>query len=430
MKRYFLFPVAAVATLSLAGCTGGGASSAAPPTNVAVAAKDARVVVTWDMLPGVQYWLWKAAAPNVTPQTCSQLPQCTTLINVSSPVTISGLANGTPYSFSINSRINGGPGGDGSPAVSATPRMAGATWSAGTALSPNSLRGVTYGAMFVAVGDAGTSFSSTDGKAWTPLTNVPLTLNLNAVNYDSAHAKYLSVSANGTVMALTPATSSTIWAALASPTGNPLYAIANNGTGFTVATGGAGTVITSADGSTWTLQTTPTASPLYGVAYGYDSTNVRNVFVAVGAGGTILYSTDGVAWSQVMSGQAFDLKSITYGAAAGVFLAVGTNGTVLTSPDGINWSTKTSAGSPAASGIPAASILNSVTFSVGRRFVAVANDGNIYYSEYGSAGATWTQVTPPWNIIPLPQSPLFAIATGGLFDYSAVGTNGANFYAD
>ncbi len=417
--------MAAAAAMFLQGCFGaGGGSSASPPNNVVVEAKDSRVVVTWDMVPNVQYWVWKVAGTvGITPQTCSSMPLCTTAINVSSPATISGLVNGQPYSFTINGRINGGPGGQGSPAVSATPRMAGATWSTGTALGINSFRGVAYGAMFVTVGDGGASYSSTDGKTWTALTSgTPQTL--NAVNYDNAHSKYLGVGAAGTLIALTPATSATNWSLLTtSPTPNALYALANNTTGFTVATGANGTIITSGDGATWAdnTATSGTTRNLYGVAFGYDSTNARNVFVAVGAAGTVIYSADGVNWTAATSVTPNDLKSVSYGLAAGVFVAVGANGTVLTSPNGITWTAQ-----PAASTtIPATTLLNSVTFSVGRRFVAVANDGKIFYSEYGSAGTIWTQVTPQPTL-----SPLYAITTGGLFDYSAVGSAGQNLYSD
>src|SRR5512146_65556 len=205
MKRHSGFVLmAAAAAMFLQGCFGaGGGSSAPPPNNVVVAAKDSRVVVTWDMVSGVQYWVWKAAGTvGITPQTCSSMPLCSTAVNVSSPATISGLVNGQPYSFTINGRINGGPGGQGSPAVSATPRMAGAPWSTGTALVINNLRGVAYGAMFVTVGDGGVSYSgtvnpSTGGITWTALTS-GTTQNLNAVNYDNAHSKYLGVGAAGT----------------------------------------------------------------------------------------------------------------------------------------------------------------------------------------------------------------------------------------
>jgi hypothetical protein len=70
---------------------------------------------------------------------------------------------------------------------------------------------------------------------------------------------------------------------------------------------------------------------------------------------------------------------------------------------------------------------------VGRRFVAVAEDGNIYYSEYytsgttvGNGAVTWSQVTPA----PVATHPLYAITNGGLYDFSAVGASGTNQYAD
>jgi photosystem II stability/assembly factor-like uncharacterized protein len=98
-----------------------------------------------------------------------------------------------------------------------------------------------------------------------------------------------------------------------------------------------------------------------------------------------------------------------------VFVAVGASGTVLTSPDGITWTQQTS--------IPSAT-LNAVTYSSGRRFVAVAADGSVYYSEYTNAGVTWTQAVAATGIA------LNAVTPGGLYDYSAVGISGLNLYAD
>jgi hypothetical protein len=40
---------------------------------------------------------------------------------VASPLMISGLTNGVTYSFAMNGRISGGPGGAQTPSVSATP---------------------------------------------------------------------------------------------------------------------------------------------------------------------------------------------------------------------------------------------------------------------------------------------------------------------
>lgn len=424
MKRIFTFIMVAVATLILQGCFGSGGSSAPPPNNVVVAAKDSRGVVTWDMAPGVEYWIFRAVGSGITPTTCSSMSLCNTTIKVTSPLTVSGLSNGTTYSFTINGRTGGGPGGAGSPAIQATPRLAGGTWSTGTSLgATTTLRGVTYGGAFVATGATGGTgalFSSTDGKTWAASTNPTAATSFNAVTYDSLRASYVSVGQGGTVAILTPSSSSS-WYTQINTTAIDLFAITNNGAGFIVAAGASGKIITSSTWGTWTPATTispATTNAFNGVTYGYDSTNARYIFVAVGVAGSVYYSIDGVNWIGATSGTANNLMSVTYGADAGVFVAVGASGTVLTSPDGIAWATK-----PATS-IPGATLLNSVTYSAGRRFVAVANDGSIYYSEYASVAATWTQAIPP------SATALNAVITGGYYDFSAVGAAGANLYSD
>lgn len=423
--------MAAVAAMFLQGCIGSGGNSAPAPTNVTATAKDAHAIIAWDMAPGVEYWLYSAAGSGVTPSNCSLMSLCTTSIKVTSPITVWGLYNGTQYSFSINGRTNGGPGGAGSPAVHATPRLSGTTWSAGatTVTGSSDLRGVAYGASgakFVAAGTSGALYSGTvststaglTGIIWTALTNPLPATDLYAVGYDAAHAKFLAVGAGGAVIAHTPS-SSTAWTQLASNTTNTLYAIANNGAGFNVATGAGGTIITSSNGVAWTVQTSGTTNALNAVTYGYDNTNARYVFVAVGAAGTILYSTDAITWTAATSGTSAVLKGVTYGLAASTFVAVGANGTVLTSPDAITWTAQ------AATTIPSGTQLNAVTYSASRRFIAVANDGNIYYNEYANAGVTWAAATPQ-----AVASPLHAIATGALFDYATVGAGGTNLYAD
>ena len=416
MKRYIGI-VMVVVTVLVGGC-GSGGYSADPPTDVAVVAKDSRIVVSWTMVPGVEYWLFKAAGDGVTPFNCISMPSCTTIMKAASPTTLTGLPNGTTFSVSINGRINGGAGGPGSTALSATPRMAGTTWTAGTVpTGSGDLRGVAYGAMFVAAGTAGSLYSSTDGTSWTALTNPLPTANFNAVNYDANRGRYLSAGAGGAVIAMTPAVSGT-WTQQTSNTASDLYAIANNAAGLTVAAGAGGTVIRSSDGTSWTVGSSGTANALYGLAYGYDNTNNRSQFVAVGAAGTLLYSADGTTWTAASCPTCTttpDLRGVVYGAAAGVFVAVGTGGTVLTSTDGITWTPRTSGASVA---------LNAVTFTPTRRFVAVGDGGVVYYSEYASLGTIWTQAVQPT------PTTLYAVTTDNTYDYSAVGAAGFNLYSD
>ena len=435
----------AVAAIFLSGCFGSGGSPAPAPNNVHAVAKDSRVIVTWDMAPGVEYWIFHADGSGVTPQNCSTRVLCGTAINASSPAAILSLYDGQPYSFSINGRTGSGPGGPGSVAVDATPRLAGTTWTSDAPPTTGNLLGIAYGAYdavgsrFVAVGTAGAMYSgtvytnvdATTGITWSQLTNPLGTTTLNAVSYDTTRGEYVSVGTGGAVIAMIPA-SSTTWATQTSGTTNDLFAVANSGAynTTTVATGAGGTIIYSLDGgANWhpafSIPSGTAAQQLNGVTFGY-STTLGYVFVAVGTSGTLLYSVDyGVNW---LAGNctgtgctSAELKGVTYGgldsSGHDVFVAVGASGTVLTSENGVVWTPQT------ATTIPSSSKLNAVTYSGARRFVAVADDGNIYYSEYGNGAVNWTPVAAT-------VASLNAVATGGLYHFSAVGNGGVNAYAD
>ena len=423
-----------VATTFLAGCGGKGSSSSAP-TNVKVVAGDTSAIVSWDMQPGVEYWVYKAAGTNVTPQNCNSIPECKTALNVSSPTVITGLNNGTTYSFTIDGRTGGGPGGPGSPSVSATPRLAGGLagtpWSASNPLGTQDLHGVAYGVpsgstlgAFVVVGAKGALFSSTgtlssspDGLAWVTLTNPVPAASLNAVTYNSG--RFLAVGSGGVILLSTDAVT---WAKQTSVTSNDLYAVSNNGTGF-IATGANGTILTSGDGATWAVVPPVTTNALYGITSG------NGYFVAVGAAGTLLTSMNGVTWQTVTSLSTSDLRGVTYGVPqyyangvltlnqpAATFVAIGANGTLVTSPDGVTWTLRPQISTTQ---------LNAVTY--GQQFIAVDTVGSIFAS---IDGLTWQQAKNP-------TSPLYAVTHaqyfGGQYNgeyvYSAVGASGVNLLA-
>jgi hypothetical protein len=428
MKSFFGFITLAVAAVLLEGCLGSGGSSAPAPLNVAVVAKDNRVVVTWDMLPGVEYWIWKSDNSGVTPTNCTS--SCGTAMNVTSPASISAtsypmlgaLTNGTTYYFTINGRTNGGPGGPGSPAVSATPRLAGSTWATGTSPTANDLHGVAYGTLFVTAGTGGALYSSTNGSTWIAATTNPApSTNFSAVNYDAALAKYLVAGAGGVILESSDAATWTLLTSVTTKTSNNLFAIASV-SGHIVATGAGGTIITSPDGTNWTLQTSGTVQALNGVVYGWCTSLGVYRFVAVGASGTVLYSLDGVTWTAAASvSTSSEIKSVTHGLVAGVgtFVAVTADGKAITSTDGSTWTTPVAVSS-ALNAVTAS--LNSTTPSlstVTNAFVAVGNAG-IFRSTDG--GVTWQSVSG--------SGPLYAVTHGGLLDYSAAGAGGLNLYAD
>jgi len=414
MKRYLALILLIAVTSLVTGCRGTG-SSAPAPTNVVITAGDSSVTITWDMTPGVEYWIFKAATADITPQNCLPLPECAIIVHATSPYIVAGLTNGTTYSFTINGRIDGGKGGAGTASISRVPRLAGATWTTGTAMSINAMRGITFGTLFAAVGDNGALFSSTDGLAWNAASNPVAAANMSAASYYNSN--YVAVGAAGVILT-SPDAATWTSRTTAAPAKN-LFAISNYGvTGF-VATGASGTIIQSTDGITWNLASSTNVNPLNdinGVTYG------NGKYVAVGVAGTLLTSSDGINWTSLTSATITSntLNGIAYAPPAigttgtGTFVAVGANGTIVRSIDGgSTWApiiTSPFAGT---------TLINAITY--GRQFIAVAEDGSIFTSVDGSAWASTTAT-------PANSSPVYAV-TRGLYDYTAVGAAGLNMHS-
>lgn len=438
MKNRLLLNSLMLVMALLAGCTQKG-SSAPPPATVTVEALDSSAKVTWDVTPGVEYWVFLAPTAGVTPQNCSATPGCQIITRAVSPLTISspynggttgfttnsgvtGLTNGTTFSVSINGRINNGPGGAGSPAVSFVPRLAGTTWTSSTA-GAQDLYGVAKGTAtvsgvvgdtFVAVGNAGSLYSSADGVTWTaPASGVPVATALNAAT--ATGTTYVVAGAGGVILTSTDAKT---WTQQASGTVNDLYSIASNGAGGYVAVGASGTIITSSgnSGTAWTTATSGTTNHLYGVGY------ANGLYVAVGQAGTLLKSADGTTWSAITPTPfvpASDLKSVAYGgltvsgnATSGVntFVVVGAAGALVTSVDGgVSWTAQTA--------ITSNPNLNAVSY--GHQFIAVGNGGAVYTS---TDGLVWTARSSGSG------NALFAIKNRK-FDYAAVGAAGTALLA-
>lgn len=418
--RSFKLFLAGLMTALLLAC--GSGEPAPAPTGLTVSAGESSATLTWDMVSGVEYWVFFAPT-SIAPldvgsmQGWFGLPGGNVLLKVTSPYVVQGLANGTSYTFSINGRIDGGPGGSGATPVTATPRIAGSAWTAGTAAGSQDLRGVTYGTVtntstalvtptYVAVGAAGTLFSSLDGATWSAI-NYATSSNLNGANFLGS---YKAVGDGGMVLT---STDSVTWTRQTSGTTQNLYAIASNGVSLNVAVGAAGTILSSADGITWTAASnSATTRDLYAVNY---SSYNSGTWVAVGAGGTIVTSSDGLTWKTVSSGVTTDLRGIanlatvsTTGAITATFVAVGASGTVLGSTDAATWTAQTLSGVSAN--------LNAVVY--GTQFVTVGAGGNILHS---TDGLSWTAATTtPGN-----TSDLFALAHGP-DRYLAVGVAGTN----
>ncbi|TSA10702.1 MAG: hypothetical protein D4R79_11050 [Comamonadaceae bacterium] len=424
LRSFKLFVAALAAALVLLSVGCGNGEPAPAPTGLAVSAGESSATVTWSMTDGVEYWLFFGPS-SVAPATTSSmqgwfgLPGGNVLLKASSPYVVTGLPNGLDYSFSVNARTDGGPGGPGSSAVTVTPRIAGASWLASGAVSAApDLRSVTFGATtgttttvpvntYVAAGTGGAIYSSLDGATWSAV-NYASSRNINAAGY---FGTFKLVGDGGLVLLSSDAAS---WTPQTSGTTQNLYAIASNFLSLNVAVGANGTIISSADGITWTAATNSgTTRDLYAVTYAaYGS----GLWLAVGAGGTMVQSTDGLTWTSVASNTLADLRGITYGTvlststtgeivATSKFVVVGAAGTVLSSADGATWSTQTLAG---------AGNLNAVTY--GAQYVTVGAGGKVFIS---ADGVSWTPAAS------VTSQNLYAVVRAVLA-YSAVGAAGTN----
>jgi hypothetical protein len=405
--RLIRLTTALLATVLLAVGCGGGGSAEPPKEGLAVtSATQSTAVVTWNMTAGVEYWLFygpTSLAPTGTTSADKWIGILggNTIIKATSPATIPGLVNGTQYSFTINARTGGGPGGPVATPVTVTPQAAGSKWVAATPnpMGTADLRGMTVGTAVVAVGAKGAMYASADTINWGPI-NPVTTNNLNAVAWST---NYFAVGDSGTILQSTDAIT---WTPRSSGLTKNLYGVATNGS-LTVAVGAGGTIITSADGITWTAATTnPATNDLLSVAY------LGAAWYAVGAGGTLMYSSDGLTWVARNTNTTSDLRGVTYGVSSGsatgaIFVAGGANGTLVTSTDGLTWVVQT---------LPVTTIY---AVDLGLQFVAVGSGGKIFKS---ADGLSWTAMDSPTT------NDLLAVRYG-LSSFMAVGANGTNLYS-
>ncbi len=443
---------------------------AAAPTGVAVARGDTSAIVSWDVVPGVQYFVYWDNGSNVSIASCNSSPTCGAAAYVSSPFTISGLVNGTQYSVTVNGRTEGAKGGPGSPAVSFVPIQAGLsnTWLPG---NPNpvgtfDLLGLTYGTIY---GSAGISLGSgyvsvgknsslyygiIDGYGtlnWTAIANPLPSTTLNGVA--NSGTIYVAVGSGGSI--LYSANYAETWTRLAATTTttttaatlpicaqfcdlNAVYSL----NGFFIAAGQNGRIIYSSGGVNWTLQNSGTGYSTTGnTGYNFHSITYGNgVYVAVGDAGAILTSTNAADWVPATVSTPIpitdNLTGVTYGyvvsvsATTGVvtykptFVAVGAGG-VLTGTfvgSALTWTPQTISSSQLTAVTfgtrTGGNATTQYTVAAEGQFVAVDNTGNVFTSP---DGVTWTSQSQTLGS-------LNAIASG-LYDYTAVGAGGLNMHS-
>jgi hypothetical protein len=379
VKRLALLLSSMAFALILAGCGGGDkGSSADPPADFRVQGGDGSVVVTWTAEPETEYWIFFGVGPDIT-TTNWAVRGGVAITNAQSPRIITGLTNGTTYSFTINARKNKGPGGQGAPTQAVVPRLAGDTWAPGPPLGTQDLRSVAAGTLangfdVVAVGNGGVIFSNISTGAFAERTNPAAGTNLNAVTYGLAG--FMAAGDNGVILQSLDAIT---WAQRTSGTTARLNGGASSATATYVFVGAGGAVVTSGDGGgTWTTPGLSLTEDLHAVTWG------ANRFVAVGGGGVVITGTSGADWGRVAEGvTTATLRGAAYGQLitsgstmpVNVYVAVGDGGAVLRSEDGQVWTL-----------LPSFTTQNLRGATYGGRFVAVGEDGALFTSV---DGLTW-----------------------------------------
>ncbi len=367
MRKRLLAALAAsllVATL-IAACSRGGNPPDAP-VDLKAAAGDGQVVLTWTGDTGADWWVFLGPIENISTSNWTSVTGSRAVLGARSPATVTGLTNGTLYSFVVNGRVNGGKGGAESNIAVAVPRPAGDTWTLGTPPGAQTLYGVSYLTPGFWAGGAGGIFvGSSDLNIWTVVPN-NLTAGVDVTAVGTVNGRLIVFAADGSIAS---STNGIDFAASSNPVPGTRIANLAYQNGAVVAVGTSGTILRTTDGVSWSTVVSGTTANLRGVTAG------NNLFVAVGDAGTLLTSPDGITWTPVASGTTADLNAVAFGNAA--FVAVGSAGAWTVSADGVTWTP----------GVPVVTTaMNAIVY--GSRFVAVGDAGRVMLSADGLTWAT------------------------------------------
>jgi hypothetical protein len=371
------------------------------PANVSVAAGDGAAHLSWTPRDGNGYWVFYAQGTTLEYSTRTSAPGYRSKYFTSVPATVTGLTNGVPYAFLVAAEKDGSPAGPVSASMTATPRSAGAEWSAAAALPVSALNAVAYSSslkLFVAVGSSGAVYSSTDAKDWTARSSATGS-DLYAITFSSG--RFIAVGVDGTVI---HSSNGIDWNAPAKPTSASLRAITDyNGTA--IAVGDAGTVLLSGNGENWSAAQSGTTTRLNAIA----ASSVLGRLVIAGDSGTLIGSnTPSQGWQALASGFTGSFRGASAGRlsdGSAAIVIVGDAGQAIWSVDGVMFAATSSPGS-----------VDLRASAFGTQFVAVGTNGTAFTSLDGSY---WTAVNTGATIN------LQAI-TFGLDRFSAVGEAGVN----
>ena len=203
----------------------------------------------------------------------------------------------------------------------------GDNWTSATISVGFQIQGLAFdGTTYVAVGDGGQIWTSTNLTAWTSRTSGFGTTNINGVVFGGT--KFLAVGDAGKASS---SPSGTTWTAETTGFGAaPIFCV-TYGAGVYVIAGNAGTLSTSPDGATYTSRTSGTSSGITTLTYG------GSLFVLGTSAGEIVTSPTAVTWTKRVSpfAAAETINASVYG--DGLWLVAGGNGLAATSSEGVRW---------------------------------------------------------------------------------------------
>jgi len=288
--------------------------------------------------------------------------------STTSPISITGLVNGTTYTIKLLA-VNAAGDGAASSAVSVTPSSVGVVWTSRTAASVATWSSVAGGnGVFVAVGSDGAVMSSEDGVVWTTRTAASAS-SWVSVSSRSSDGLFVAVAMNGSVMSSVDGVS---WVSQTAPSQQWMSVTSRSLDGLFVAVAMDGSVMTSPDGVVWTSRTAASSGDWSSVT----SRSLDGLFVAVAMNGSVMTSVDGVTWVSQTAASSSDWSSVTARGTDGLFVAVGSDGSVMTSADGDLWVSQTAASSSTWSAVRSCEAV----------LIAVATDGSVMTS---TDGVTW-----------------------------------------
>ncbi len=246
----------------------------------------------------------------------------------------------------------------------------GETWTTASGGTEKNLRSVARGQdLYVAVGNEGLLFTSPDGAAWTRRA-APISENLRGVTFGSG--RFVAVGESDSTVLVS--SNGIAWTQQTAYTHHGLYSVTFSGGQF-VAVGDDGDILHSSDGLNWAGRSI-TDSRLNSIASG------RGMLVAVGKDGVILTSTNGIDWRNVSPiNELGFFQGVAYG--NGRFVAAGQGGLLYTSTNGVNWEKRIT---PFASSYWHWTDIEDLSFA-NDVFIAVGQGGRIATSE---DGLLWT----------------------------------------